>query len=268
MKIDPTSAYSMPLIGGPLWDQKNPPKSVYSTIEVLMLQYETDPAAIPPLLPPSYKPGKSPSVTIMFIDSNGVDFMAGGGYRFASVAVAARFDGEAGHMEGDYVLIMPENDTRPIIMGREFLGMPKFFADISSIRTLDNGHLRCEASLWGHPLFGLDIAPPFKKQNPLVVRAAAAQVNKTPAFGYKYIASLNGPPDADYPTVMWSETEIERLWFGATGEFHIGNAREQDIGLLAPAFEVLRSLPARKVLRAAHLFGSMALLTAKNGRIR
>ncbi len=268
MKIDPTKLNSMPLISGPLMDLQNPTRSTYSTIEVLLLQYETDPEAIPPLLPEPYKPASTPRVTVLFIDSNGVDFMCGGGYRFASVAVAAHFDGESGPLDGDYVLLMPENDTRPIIMGREWLGMPKLFLDISPIRTLESGHLRCEASLWGHLLFGIDIAPPLKKQNVLVRSMAAAQSNRNPAFGYKYIGSLNGPPDADYPTAMWSQTKIEQLWFGQGGEFFIGDVSEQDIGPLKACLDVFRSLPVRQVIRAAHMFGSMALLTEKNGRIR
>jgi hypothetical protein len=41
-------------------------------------------------------------------------------------------DGKNDHLEGDYVLVIPENRTLPIITGREWLGMPKFFADISA----------------------------------------------------------------------------------------------------------------------------------------
>jgi hypothetical protein len=58
--------------------------------------------------------------------------------------------------------------------------------------------------LWGHLLFGINIAPPFKEQNSLIRKAASMQLSKTPYFGYKYIASLDGQPDADYPTIMWN----------------------------------------------------------------
>ncbi len=259
MKIDRTKINFMPLIGGPIYDQDNIPGSIYASIESLMLQYQTDAEAIPPLLPEPYKPGKIPLVTVLFIDNNGVDFMAGGGYRFASISVDAAFDGEKGHLEGNYVLAMPENATMPIITGREWLGMPKFFTDISSIRLMDDGHLRCETSLWGHLLFGIDIVPPLKEQNALVCRAASSEINKSPAFGYKYIASLNGPPDADYPTVMWSETRFSKLWFGKTGEFYFGDPSKQDIGFFKPVIDALRSLPVRKVTRTIHAFGSMVL---------
>ena len=146
MQIDRTKIYFMPLIRGPLWDQSNLPKHNYASVESLMLQYETYPDAIPPLLPEPFKPGKSPNVTVMFADNNGVDFMAGRGYRFALVSVAAQFDGQDGHFEGNYVLCMPENETLPITGGREWLGMPKFYADITSIRIMGDGHLRWRSS--------------------------------------------------------------------------------------------------------------------------
>jgi len=268
MQIDRSKINFMPLIRGPLWDQEKLPQSVYASVESLVIQYETDADAIPPLLPEPFKPGASPSVAVMFNDTNGVDFMAGGGYRLGAISVSAEFDGEDGHLEGDYVLVMPENRVLPICTGREWLGMPKFFADISSIRPMDNGHLRCEASLWGHLLFGIDIAPPLKGQNALIRKAASAQSTKRPAFGYKYIASLKGPPDADYPTIMWNDVNIEHLQLGNDGEIYFGNPSVQDIGEYKPVIDALKSLPVRKVTQTAYWRGSMVLRNDKNGRIR
>lgn len=268
MQIDNKKVNFMPLIRGPLWDQNNLPKHMYKNVEMLMLVYETDPEAIPPLLPEPFKPGKSPTVTVLFGDNNGVDFMAGGGYRLGAISVSAQFDGREGRLEGDYVLVMPENSTLPIITGREWLGIPKFYADISPIRTTENGHLRCEASMWGHLLFGIDVHPPLKAQNVLVRKAAGSQSTKTPAFGYKYIASLNGPPDADYPTIMWNDTNLDQLWLGKRGEVYFGDPTEQDIGDFKPLLDALKSLPVRSVVQTVHSRGSMVLRNDKNGRIQ
>jgi acetoacetate decarboxylase len=268
MQINRSKINMMPLIRGPLWDQNNIPGENYSHVESLMLVYETDPQAIATLLPEPFKPGKESLVSVLFNDNNGVDFMAGGGYRFAAIAVNTQFNGEAGHLEGNYALVMPENNTLPIMTGREWLGMPKFYTDISPIRVLEDGHLRCEASLWGHLLFGIDVAPPLKKQNALVCRVASSQASKEPTFGYKYIASLNGPPDADYPTIMWTDSKIERLWLGRSGEFYFGDPSQQDIGDFKPIIDALKSLPIRKVRQTSHSYGSMVLRNDKNGRIR
>jgi hypothetical protein len=207
-------------------------------------------------------------VSVLFNNNDGVDFMAGRGYRFAAISVAAQFDGENRRLEGSYVLVMPEDSALPFIAGREWLGIPKFFADISSIRLMDDGHLRCEASLWGHLLFGLDLAPPLTRQNTLIRKAASAQLTNTPAFGHKYIASLNWPPDADYPTIMWSDTNIEHLWLGKRGELYFGNPTEKDIGEFSPLIDALKSLPVREVKQTVHWRGSMVLRNDKNGRLR
>jgi acetoacetate decarboxylase len=97
--------------------------------------------------------------------------------RIAAVQVAARFDGEKDHIEGDYILVMFENDTIPIIGGREQLGVPKLYADISMIKTQSNGHLWCEASLWGELLVSMDLDP-LKKQNAIVRFAASKKMNE------------------------------------------------------------------------------------------
>ncbi len=268
MEIDRTKVNIMPLIRGPVWGLKNIPASVYRSVEGISLDYETEPEAIGLLLPEPYKPGKTPVVSVMFIEHNGVDFMAGNGYRVAVISVAAQFDGDSGHLEGGYVLVMPENHGFPIVTGRELLGMPKFFADITSIRTLENDHLRSEASIWGHTLFGLDLAPPLRNQNVFVRRVASSQATRAPGFGYKYIPALDGPPDADYPTIMWNDVHIEQLWLGRVGEFYVENTTERDVGDYAPAMQALRTLPVGKVLQTSHWRGSMVLRNDKNGRLR
>lgn len=266
MQIDRSKIYGMPLILGPV--RENRLRNVYTHVETIMLEFETDPDAIPPLLPEPFKPGKSPTVTVLFGEYNGVDFLAGGGYRFAAISVAAQCDGKDGHLEGSYVLVLPENNVTPIITGREWLGMPKVYADLSSIRIMEDGHLRCEASMWGHLLFGIDIAPPFKEQNALACKVASNMLSKTPTFGYKYIASLDGPPDADYPTIMWIETTLKHLWLGKSGELYTGSLTPQDIGDYKPTFDALKSIPVRKVTQTSHSLGSMVLRNDKNGRIR
>lgn len=268
MQIDRTKINFIPLIRGPLWDLTNVAKANYDHVESLMLVYETDPEAIPPLLPEPYKPGKSPTVTVLFVDNNGVDFMAGGGYRFTAITVAAQFDGKDGHFEGNYALVMPEDHTLPIITGREWLGMPKFFTDISQIRRLEEGHFRCETSLWGHMLFGIDVKVSPKNQNVIVRKAASSRSTKAPTLGYKYIASLNGPPDADYPTVMWTETDLEHLQLGDSGEFYIGSTTENEIGYFQPIIDALKTLPVLKVTQTAYSIGSMVLRNDKSGRIK
>jgi len=257
MKIDKNKYYRMPFIMGPWggFEKDKPPQIAYTEVEVLAMQYQTDFDAIRALLPDCYQPDKEPTVTVLFCYNNGLFFMAGGGYVMAIVQVAARFDGKQDHVAGDYVLVIFENDTRPIIGGREDLGAPKIYADISQIKTLTNGHLRCEASIWGHMLFGLDLSP-LKKQNAVVRLAASKMVNARPSLAYKYIDTLNGPPDADYPTTWKMEAKIEQLWMGQSGEVYFGSAGTEDIAEYKLIMDALKTLPVRKITQTLRFRGS------------
>ena len=267
MKIDSSKIYLMPLIMGPIADREKLVGSVYGEVQYLSLQYQTDPNAIQVLLPDCYQPSEKPIVTAMFGYYDSVDFMAGGGYCIATVLVAARFDGEKDHVEGDYVLVMCEDDTLPIISGREQLGIPKVYADISSVKTLPNGHLRCETSLWGHLVFGLDLEG-LKKQNALVRSVASKRINERPLLGYKYIPSLDGPPDASYPTVLRSDTKLEELWLGKSGQIFFGDAVEADIGVGKRIVDALKTLPMREVTQTARFCGSQVLRNDLCRRLR
>jgi len=266
MKLDPTKYYRMPLIMGGIFERK-PIKLAYPQLEVLAYQYLTEPDAIAALLPECYRTGKEPLVTILFSENNGLSFMAGRGYHMATVQVSARFDGVKDHVDGDYILVMFENQTWPIIGGREDLGVPKLFADIPAIKMLPNGHIRCEASYWGHLLFGLDV-PPLKRQSLVVKMVASKQINSRPWLGYKYIPSLEGPPDADYPTITQNDSKLERLWMGHKADLRFGTARAEDVGHVKPIIDALATLTILKPLQVVHFQGSAVLRVDLSRRLR
>jgi acetoacetate decarboxylase len=258
MKIDPGKIYLMPLIRGPVFEQGKVPSLVYGEVQMLALQYETGSDAVQALLPDCYQPAEKPIVTASFGYFDGVDFLAGGGYRIAAVSVDARFDGEKDHVEGGCVLVIFEDDTIPIIGGREQLGAPKIYANISPVKTLPNGTLRCETSQWGHLLFGINLGP-LKKQNVLVRSVAGKRLSKQPMLGYKYIPSLDGPPDAAYPTLFLTDYKIDELWLGKTGNIFFGDAVEEDIGWYRQVIDALKTLPVRQVTQTVRFHGSQVL---------
>lgn len=267
MIIDRDQINTMPLIMGPLYEREKRPGLVYTSYESLVLQYKTDMDAIPPLLPECFKPSPNAMVRAVCVQNHGVDFLAYRGYRLASVQVEAVFEGEQDELTGDYVLVMFENRTTPIITGREHLGIPKIYADISEHRPSSSGSWRYEVSLWGHLLYGVDVAP-LKRQNRVIYGAASKRSSQWPSFGYKYIPSLDGPPDADYPTIMWSDVEIEELWLGNSGEIYFGDPGEEDISFFSRVVDALKSLPVLEVTQTSRSRGSMVLRYDKCRRLR
>ncbi len=257
----------MPLLLGPLSNLLNPE---YAEVEAVVFQYLSDAEAIAPLLPKCFEPGNMPSVTVAFQDCRGVDFLAGNDYRLVMIAVGAQFKGEENSVEGNYVLVMFENAAIPIVLGRERLGIPKIYADITPLKILPNKHLRFEVSVWGHLLMGIDLAPPFKKQNLFIRKAASTLSSRRPLLGYKLIpaTSLDDPPDVEYPTASYSDNKIDQLWLGKTGTLYIGDPKEEDIRYFKTLLDALRTIPVRQVTMISRSRGSAVLRDDKSHRLR
>ena len=265
MTTDPDSYYRMPLIMGPMW-RGEVPSFEYSQIEVLAIQYLTNPDSIRALLPECYKLSVDPLVTVIFGYYNGLDFMAGRGYNVAVIQVEAAYERKKDRVRGDYILVMFEDQTWPIICGREDLGIPKLHCDVSPIKSMSSNSYRCEASNWGHFLFGIELSE-LKKQNAIFRAAASKLINSRPWLGYKYIPSLAGPPDADYPTISYNEVSISELWLSKSGSLHFGNAGKDNIGYYKGLMDNLKSLPVVKIKQCLKFRGSAVLRYDKSSKL-
>jgi acetoacetate decarboxylase len=267
MSYEPSKHYRMPLLLGPMFDYGDVPVWSYPEIDVVAYQYLTQQEALESVLPDCYKPANDPMVTVFFSEYNGLNFMAGGGYRTATFQVSARFDGEEDHVEGDLILVMFEDKTWPILGGREDLGVPKLFADISPMKNYSDGRVRVEASLWGHLLFALEVNQ-LRSQTGIVRTIATRRINARPWLGYKYIPSLEGPPDADYPTYTKNDTKIERLWFGKTANLRFGGAGAEDIVNVKNLLDSLATLTVIEPIQILRFRGSSQLRYDQSRRLR
>jgi len=265
MKLESDGYYRMPIIMGPFWRGKKP-KFEYPKVEVVGMQYLTDSGALKSLLPECYKPSEEPMVTVYFGYYRELAFMAGGGYNVCVVQVEALFDGKEDQTKGDYILVMFENQTWPIIGGREDLGIPKLYCNVSQIKTVPSGNIRCEASYWGHFLMRLELEKP-KKQNSIIRLATSKMINSRPWLGYKYIPSLDGTPDADYPTISFNDVKLDELWFSKSGSLTFGEADENEIGHLMVLLVNLRSLPILRIKQCLKFRGSAVLRYDKSRKL-
>jgi len=266
VQLDPAKVYSMPLIMGPVFDREGRPGRVYGEVETISYTFRTDADAVRDLVPECYSVPDEATATVTFSNSNRVDFMAGDGYRVAYVGVSARYEGGE-TAAGLCILVMWENRTVPIFTGRELIGIPKIHADITSIRGMTGDVLRASAAMWGHEVMRLEVAG-CKEQNLIARRTAQKRINTTPWLGYKHIPSLDGPPDASYPMIVWNDVVVDRLWLGETGSVGFGSAGEDDVGQLAGVTRALRTLPVGETVFAAHVRGSAVLRLDRSRRLR
>jgi acetoacetate decarboxylase len=266
MKLDSTKAYAMPLIMGPAFDREARPARVYGRTESLSLTFRTDRDAAQALVPDCFLVPEEATATVAFGDYDEVDFMAGDGYRVAYVGISARYEGEE-TIDGLCILVMWENQAFPIVSGRELIGIPKVYGDITSIRHVMNDRLRATVSTWGHEVMRLEVTG-GKEQNLMVRRTAQKRINSSPWLGYKNIESFDGQPDASYPMVVWNEVEIDQLWLGRGASVEFGNAGEEDLDILAGITRALRTLPIGETVLAAHVRGSGVLRLDRSRRLR
>ncbi len=265
MKLDPAKVYSMPLIMGPVFDRETRPGRVYGAAESISATFRTDPDAVRDLVPECFQIPDAATVTIAFGDYDRVDFMAGDGYRVAYVGVAARFEGQEA-VDGLCILVVWEDRAVPIVLGRELIGIPKIHGDITAIRAATDDNLRASASVWGHEVVRLEVRG-CKEQNVLVRRTAEKRVNSFPWLGYKHIPSIDGPPDASYPMIVWNEVSIDELWLGDEASVMFGTAGEEDLGALAGITRSLRTLPLGELVFASHVKGSAVLAINRSRRL-
>lgn len=267
MKLDQTKLYQMPFIMGPQYNKEPLPGLSYPQTENVAIQYQTSYEAARSLVPECYTLDENPIVTVVFSYHDGLEFLAGNGYAFATFQISAKFTGEHHQIEGDYIPIMFENQTLPILGGREYLGVPKLFANIPPKKIMANGNIRCEASFWGHFLFGIELSH-LKKQNRVVKAVASKQINNRPWLAYKYIPSLDGPPDADYPTTTRNDVKINDIWMGKHGKVYFGSPTKDDIATVVNVVDALRTLKMIKIEQTLHFQGSAVLRFDQSYRLR
>ena len=167
MELDESKAYVMPLIMGSAFDLADRPQSVYGEAQSLAATFRTDPEVVRTLVPECFTVSDEPTVTVAFGDYSRIDFMAGGDYRVAYVGVSARYEGDE-EISGLFILIMWENRTLPIVLGREVIGIPKLAADISAARELPAGGRRARR----RSPSGASGSPPSRTPSPRCGRAS------------------------------------------------------------------------------------------------
>lgn len=266
MELERESMYTMPLILGPLY-RRDEARHHFRRISTYALQYPTGQHAVQRLLPKGCTADREPKVTVMFGYYDGVDFMADGGYREIVIQVSARFDGELDHVEGDFVLAMFLDDALPIIYGREQLGIPKLPAHISSVKIAADGGIRCEASLWGHALFSISMDAPSELHAPLRL-LTARKLNKRPWLCWKYIPSLEGPPDADYPVLAVNDLKIDTLSIAPHAHLQFGDAQASEIAAYRTLLDTLATLEPTGPVQGIHLVGANTMRGDLSRRLR
>ncbi len=244
--------------------QMDPVKARYAYYHDASITFETDYDAVAALLPPGFEPMDVATISVAHSMARGCDFMAGRGYNLVRVNAAARFNGKRDKAEGNFSLVMWENEFIPIMMGREVLGVGKLLAEIPDLWhrgdsfgffAAENGVRLVEAEFSNMK----EIAVPPAAPTPV------AQPNYYAGWmSWKYIPNVNYKGSAlSHAIALPSAPIVKKRWKAEGGTIKFSEVSFTDAPLSGQIATVLGKLPIKKYLGVELWEGSTALLISE-----
>lgn len=258
----PNTGYLMPANFGPT---RSRDVAHYGEVTRLSISYVTDKDALAALLPEPFEPADEPLVTIYCQVGKEIDFMAGGSYNIVGVNLAAVFNGKKDHVTGVYAAVLWENDTFPILLGRELLGAPKLYADIPDPwREGNNWRFYC--SEYGTKLIEGEIRNATPADD-----AVCRQIEQMGREGrwmcWKYIPGADWKgAELSFPTAVPGRATINQAWFGEGSHCFFETTWEKT-PVSAHIIKGLQTLVVKEYRPAVITKGSSDLLIAETQRI-
>lgn len=235
--LNPESMYMMPIHFGPMcgprqgpdgrtFENKDTPKRTSIAVSFL-----THTAQLEALLPPGFVLAGEPVVTIAATYMTEIEWLAGRGYNMLGVSFPATFKGEQDEVTGNFLSVLWENLTDPIITGREELGFAKIYCELPEPTVL-RGERHVIASWLGFKFLDLHVSHLVQQSAEEIANATQAQSGDG-TLHYKYMPRTGewGTPDVAYACLTPAATPnqvIKARWVGqGTVQFH--RARWEDM---------------------------------------
>jgi len=185
--------------------------SISDAQSAVTVSFLTNEKQIEEMLPPGKNLTVSgpPMVTVSAIYQGGLKWLAGRSYNLIIVMLPVVHNGKNGQTFGQYLPVVWENMTEPILMGRETLGWPKIYADLPEARKLGDTW-ECIASWDGFTFLDINVKD-VRALTPEEIKAKSeAASNAKPSAGlicHKFIFKTGSrtETDADYLTIATNE---------------------------------------------------------------
>lgn len=258
MRIDPKGSYFMPVS----IPQRPIKAGVFKNVTFISASYETNKDAVAALLPLPFEPADDPVVTVYYARCPKCNFLAGGGYNMIGVDLATHFDGKKDHLVGNYSVVLWEDNTNPVIRGRDLLGVPKLVADVPDFKrrgdtwkgfARDSGNLLLEVKV-------RRAVPHSRKDEEQISRA----MKRDHWMGWKYIPNVNGKGAAvSHPTLIGRQFTVSRSWHGE-GVATYGRLTHKQNPWHVDIVNALRKLKVKEYRGGIVNVGSMTITRALN----
>lgn len=213
--LDPYQSYMMPAHFGPRYIGEKS-SGWYHDVTVMAVSYVTDRDKLSALIPAPYTVAEEPIISVFYACNKQIDWLAGHGYNMIGVNAAVTYETEGERLEGSFSLVIWENLTDPILVGREVQGIPKIYADIPD-HSINSQQWHCNASHFGHKIVDLSVNSPVQISDHEIAEWQKGEANKNNPMAWRYLPALGGfgEPAVNEATLYPSENEYTEAWLGA-----------------------------------------------------
>lgn len=231
--------------GGRIFHNIDSPKSVSHSI-----QFRSNPDQLQALCPPGFTLGHAPIVTVTATYMTEIEWLAGRGYNTLGASFPVVFQGDRDYAEGQFLTVLWENLTDPILTGREELGFAKIYCELPEPRVMGDS-VDCHASWLGFKFLDMSLTG-MTEIDPAT--ATPAGVRNDGTLHYKYMPRTGdwGTPDAAYAVLTPAATphrQVTGTWTGQ-GELAFHPARWEDMPTQYQVVNGLADLEIREYLGA------------------
>lgn len=231
--------YRMPvLFGGTPYDASYE-ATAYDSLFVTYVQH-TSSKALENYLPEGFSL-LEPTITYQYIQLREVNFLAGGAYNIVQAALSVHYQGRKDCLDGALPLVVWENNTIPILGGREESGIPKIYADINDINSVD-GSYQSTVSFQGNTFLTFDLSNlcPYSNQEFIQEQQKLANAN---VFGIRYIPHIGAPGAELIQFILYPQSVIPYEMYHAEGTLNLRNLPYSRGLIHATIVEQLSALP-------------------------
>ncbi len=187
--FDDSKCYMMPAhFGG--FDYDPGAELYYRDVVGVTCTYATDGDQLARYLPAGFELMK-PELSLQYSQCRQIEWMAGSCYNLIQACVPARFNGRRDQITGQFVLVIWENKTAPILGGREQTGMPKIYADIEDLHIIQESYFTT-ASYEGNTFLRMELTGARPVDEQVLLQSKAQRIEMAP-FGWRYIPKVGGP---------------------------------------------------------------------------
>ncbi|MBR54993.1 hypothetical protein CMK19_14635 [Candidatus Poribacteria bacterium] len=216
---------------GRTFECKDNPKTTSISVSFL-----TNSDQIKSILPENFVLLGEPVVTVSATYMKEIEWLAGRGYNTLGVSFSVQFNGERDQAKGNFLSVLWENLTDPILTGREEIGFSKIYCELPEPRVLQ-GTTTCQASWMGFNFMDMSVynLNQVELQKPLSSTTKNEELTGT--LHYKYIPHTGGFPsswgkaDIAYVVLTPEKTPnriVTEMWRGE-GKVLFHHARWEDL---------------------------------------